>query len=264
MGTRRLRKPPRRRTVPLLCAAALLATTARAAEPGGGRSTTRFKLYVALTYLGVGRASTDASLPVPSDWRARLNPPSSSMSTSTASSLFALGFGGLAVEPTLRFASGAEVAALVSYDDLFTGGPYGSCSLGYHVAGVTAYWWNPVTLATLRLRKPFPSIGAGVGNERWRLAVKLQRYELIEQQFEGVDCPGCPNYSRLIEEHTREQGWGQRYSVAWQPLFGHLRLEVIHERNGGQVRRWAFAMTVRVPVIGLFDPEPTASRAGSP
>lgn len=256
---------PKRLTAIALCVAGLAASTGRAAEPGWGSPPSRFTLFLSPTVMTISFGSCDAPLAIPTDWRARLEPPSANMSVSTVSSLGAgAAFNGLGLEATLRLGRGAEVAALVSYDDLWGASGAGASWLGYRVSAVTARWWNTVTLASLDLRKPYPSVGVSVGGARWRLAVKLHRYELLERQFEGVDCSGCMNYSRLVEEHTRERGWGQRYAVVWQPLRGHLRLEAVHERNGNQIRRWAFVVGARVPLIRSREPEPTAPRPGPP
>lgn len=97
------------------------------------------------------------------------------------------------------------------------------------VQSSTVNWWDTVTAEDVILKRS-PSIGwvAGFifGDPEFKKIVEyslsLRRYELIVDTYEGIDCVGCVNSSRLKYATTVESGtaWRNTFKVGTELLCG--------------------------------------------
>jgi hypothetical protein len=177
----------------------------------------RFNIYFPAEFAGI--AATDKPT-VPEDWKTRFVPPSDNgMDLRNIPFSFSLG---AEISPVLSQKQKSwRISLPISYR--IVSFHFGHIYLLKDGAAVTTVdWWDRVAVADVVAKHYSPRIGVELAKGRNSYAVSLQHYRLVEQQYVGKDCHGCPNTSSVFA--SRDLGSGV------SPRFDYFRM--LDDRDG--------------------------------
>ena len=211
---------------------------AQSPAPADGRLSVAASILVDF---GISHAGIRQQLP--EGWESRFQPPTPAMTTSESHhAYFAdLGWG---LEPRLRFGStrvGVPIVGRIVGTSSPRAGQKGSNYQRFYsqrklVSGVGVGWWNAVVAMGVAVRQTTPAVGVSLARGYFSGRLLLQPYSIVIEQFQGRDCAGCVNDSRLISAETVGHGVGERLEVFLHHTKGGTNgAGVFVERNGPSI-----------------------------
>lgn len=113
---------------------------------------------------------------------------------------------------------GMAPTVVINYDTLLrfpvTYTPFHGLGLGReHVHENVVHWWDPVVGNAVDMRQALPTFGIQYLSNGGGIGYSITRYRFTKQEYEGVDCWGCQNGSRVISSEPYGASWGHRISL---------------------------------------------------
>jgi len=107
------------------------------------------------------------------------------------------------------------------------------------LARTTLTWWDPVTVSDVVVSHKTPRVGIEYVKGRFSMAISAQHYAISTREFEGVDCQGCRNSSKVFLTNEVESGISPRIEF----FFGGIALFV--EKMGNKTTQAGITVRIR-------------------